>query len=515
MSSETRPGTFRGILLCLLLITGVAGATPPERIAAPPFPKALTWLNVSRPLTLDDLKGRMVILDFWTYGCVNCLHVADELRQLEQRFGDELLVIGIHSPKFPNERRIDTLRRILLRYDRRHPVIQDPDWLLMKGYGARAWPTLVVIDPDGKVLGYVTGEGHAKRLEQLIETTLAKHPGLSPPPLPLRPEAKRVAASDLAGPASLLVAGERIIISDTLHHRLLITDPQGGALRIIGDGTPGLRDGPSAEARFTYPQGLALHGDSLLVADSGNHAVRHVDLTGGSVSTLAGTGRVGRDLHASSNALTAHLRSPMDLAVHGNHLYIAMAGAHQIWRMELDSGSIAPYAGSGAEGLSDGPLRRARFSQPSALTLIGDRLYVADAEASAVREIDLSGERVGTLLGSGLFDYGDRDGAPEQARLQHPQGIAVLDQQTLLIADTYNHKIKAYDLTGRRLTTLIGSGRPGNATDRSGPSLFEPGGIASAPDGIWIADTNNDRLLRLAPGAQRLTEIRLPPPPKP
>ncbi|MES9874062.1 MAG: thioredoxin-like domain-containing protein [Candidatus Sedimenticola sp. 6PFRAG7] len=495
-------------IISLLICTAAYG----ERVAAPEFPKNLSWLNVSQPLNIADLRGRVTVLDFWTYGCINCIHVVDELRELEKKFGDSLLVIGVHSPKFDNERRMDTLRRILLRYDRKHPVIQDKDLELMRLYGVRAWPTLMVIDTRGRVVGYVAGEGHGEFLEGLIADLLQEKPGTDPlPKLPLHPEALRIVDQPLASPGKIISSGEDLIVSDTLHHRIVIGNSSGDQMRVIGNGTAGFRDGSLESAQFAYPQGMVKSGNTLYLADTGNHALRQVDLSTATVSTIAGNGQLAQQMHPASNARSIALRSPWDLALDGNDLYIAMAGSHQIWRLELDTGKIAPFAGSGREGLDDGALKVATFSQPSGLALSDGKLYVADSEASAIREIDLKKGRVKTLLGKGLFEFGDEDGKRGEVKLQHPLGLSMLDNNSLLIADTYNHKIKRYDLVSGEVSTIVGNGQPGDGVQMLGASLNEPGGIAVNGDLIWVADTNNDRIISINSTLRRITDWSIVP----
>ena len=507
------PRWLRGITLLWVLCTALqeaVAATEPDHPLAPEFPDGLDWLNVARPLTLEDLRGKVVILDFWTYGCVNCLHVAEELKTLEERFGSRLVVIGVHSPKFDNERNLETLRHRVVRLDRRHPVINDVEWLLMSDYGARAWPTLVLIDPLGGVVGRVAGEGHTRLLAREIQSLLERYADvLDPTPLPLDLEQDRLANSLLAAPGKVAANDKRVAISDTLHNRIVIARSDGRILWTIGDGQPGLVDGRFGEARFSSPQGVFLSGDRLFVADAGNHAVRLVDLATRKVSTLAGTGRIGHALGSESDARKAELRSPWDLVLDGDWLYIAMAGTHQIWRLDLAIGEIAPWAGSGREGINDGPLEQATFSQPSGLALAGRHLYVADAEASAVRVIDLEHGQVRTLAGKGLFSFGDQDGSFEQALLQHTSGIAA-DGDTLFVADTYNHKLKRMDLKTGRVTTLAGDGMPGRGMGAAiSARLNEPGGVAVAGDRIYITDTNNDRILVYERAARILREWEL------
>lgn len=496
LTLQPRRVGFAVLLILLLLAAPVWAAKKPQ--LAPDFPAGLPWLNVERPLTMKELRGRVVILDFWTYGCINCLHVAAELQELERRFGDDLAVIGVHSPKFDNEENIETLRRTLVRLDRRHPVVSDTGHRMMRMYGARAWPTLVVIDTAGGVVGYVSGEGNVELFSGLIEELLKERKADSVAgALPLAPEKDRFAGALLAAPAKLSVDGGRVAISDSLKHRILITDKTGNVLEIIGSGEPGLRDGAFEQAQFKAPQGVLLHGDRLYVADVGNHVVREIDLDARRVKTIAGTGEIGLRIRGRQDALKADLRSPWDLALDGEQLYIAMAGSHQIWKLDLARGGIKPWAGYGGEGIDDGRLKSATFSQPSGLSLAKGKLYVADAEASAIREIDLESQQVKTLVGKGLFDFGDRDGPAKRVLLQHVSGVAADGDGRVFLADSYNHKLKRLDLDPVAVTTLAGTGKPGSKNRlKGGVELNEPGDIEIDGNQLLVADTNNGRILR-------------------
>jgi len=472
------------------------------------FPEGLEWLNVERPLTAEDLKGKVVILDFWTYGCINCVHVVEELRQLEERFGDNLAVIGVHSPKFDNEKNLETLRNMVVRLDRRHPIVNDPDWSLMDLYRVRAWPTLTMFTPDGRWLGRVTGEGNEARLTRAMNKILDLYEGkLNDQPLPLALEKARFADSRLAAPGKIAVNkdGSRVAVSDTLHHRVVVTDARGEVIQTFGSGEPGLRDGDAGQAQLNAPQGLVFGDNILFVADTGNHAIRSLDLTDGEVHTLAGTGRIGLLRRGEYDALHLDLRSPWDLALKGSDLYVAMAGNHQIWRLGLKDGKIRPYAGSRREGIDAGPLAQASFSQPSGLALRGDDLFVADAEASAIRRIRMDEGRVENLVGKGLFEFGDRDGDLDDVRLQHASGVAVLDPEKLVIADSYNHKVKLLDLKTGIVTTLLGTGDPGaRLQELTDTQLNEPGGLAVLDGRILVADTNNHRILEFDPATGKV-----------
>jgi thiol-disulfide isomerase/thioredoxin len=503
----TRPvASFRALLSTLLLVCLLTPTMAlPQDVPLPgrrpmfDFPPQLQWLNVERPLTTDDLEGRVVLLDFWTYGCINCLHVAEQLRRLELRFGDDLVVIGVHTPKFDNEKNLETLRSTVVRLDRRHPIVNDPEWRLARRFGVVAWPTLVLITPDLQVLGKVTGEGNEERLTEAITRLLELYRDeLKKDKLPVALEQDRFAAALLAAPGKIAVStdGLRVAISDTLHHRVILTRPDGMIEATFGGPAPGFEDGPARHVRFNAPQGLAFTRAGLAVADTGNHAIRLITLDEGRVSTLAGTGQIGDLRKGEYDALRLGLRSPWALASQDSWLYIAMAGNHQIWRLNLLDGRISPYAGSRLEGIDEGPLAEASFSQPSGLALTGKDLYVADAEASAIRRIRLTGGTVENLVGKGLFEFGDRDGPLDKALLQHVSDVAVANPQLLVVADTYNHKIKLIDLKNKRVSTLVGTGDPGNKLgEPTQTQLNEPGGLAVLDDLVLVADTNNHRIL--------------------
>lgn len=491
------------IFLALCVLSGsTAMALESDNPPAPEFKTGLPWLNVSRPLTMKELRGKAVLLDFWTYGCINCMHVIPDLKRLEAKYGAKLAVIGVHSPKFDNEKNLDTLRSVVVRYGLEHPVVNDVDFTLWRLYGVRAWPTLVLIAPDGGVVGSVAGEGHYATLDKSIGDQLARFAGrLDGKPLPLVLEKNRQTGKLLAAPGKISASQQFVAIADTQHHRVLLADRHGKILHAFGGKEAGFRDGKAQEARFFAPQGLSFGSGGLYVADTGNHAIRFIDLEKQSVTTVAGNGQMGGGrINGEFAALKIGLASPWDVAYHDGLLYIAMAGSHQIWRLDVTSGKISPFAGSGREDITDGALTHAAFSQPSGLGLSGDSLYVADAEDSAVRRIDLRGGKVETLVGAGLFDFGDRDGDFRSARIQHVLGIAVLDEKHILIADTYNHKLKQLDLKTRTIVTLAGSGKPGGA------GLNEPGGLAVMDGKVLLADTNNHRIMEFDPKTGKLAE---------
>lgn len=501
--------------LTLLILSGFNAACSADLETDNPsaieFTPGLPWLNVSRPLTLEDLKGKVVILDFWTYGCINCIHVLEDLKRLKKKYGEQLAIIGVHTPKFDNEKNIDTLRRIIVRYDIDHPVVNDVESLLGRMYGMRAWPTQYVIDPKGGVLGKVVGEGNYDVFDITIKKLLETYAdSLNDTPLPISLEKEKFETSLLAAPGKIAVSDQYVAISDTLHHRIILATHNGKIKKLIGGQSSGFIDGSYTTARFKSPQGLVFSRTGLYVADTGNHSIRFIDFATEKISTVAGNGK--NEIHRGKKypAKKIGLRSPWGLALHDSKLYIAMAGIHQIWRLDLNTKTIGPYAGSGQEGISNGSLKRSSFSQPSGLSFVGDLLYVADAEDSALRRINIRKGRVETLAGTGLFDFGDRDGPLHKAELQHVLGVAALNKEHIFIADTYNHKLKLVDIKKKTIVTAAGTGNPGKGEgDALTSELNEPGGIAVLNEKILIADTNNNRIMQYDLKTRRLSEWEL------
>ena len=270
-----------------------------------------------------------------------------------------------------------------------------------------------------------------------------------------------------------------------------MADLDGRVQAVFGDGERGFRDGKAAEARFQDPQGLWIEGGTLYVADTGNHSIRAIDLGAGTVRTVAGTGRQGRWGETSGKATETSLNSPWDVLKDGNSLYVAMAGRHQIWRLDLASGEVGAWIGSGREDIADGPAEESELAQPSGLALAGGVLYIADSESSGVRAFDLAEKRLRTLVGTGLFDFGDAEGKGGKV-LQHPLAVCVQGGD-LIIADSYNHRLKRLDLKSGEVRFWLGTGKPG-AEDGKAPAFFEPGGIALHAGKLYVADTNNHRV---------------------
>ncbi|MFJ3836322.1 NHL domain-containing thioredoxin family protein [Streptomyces sp. NPDC090054] len=461
------------------------------RVRAPELIGKGGWLNTGgKDLTLADFRGRVLILDFWTFCCINCLHVLDELRELEEKHRDTVVIVGVHSPKFVHEADHAAVVDAVERYEVHHPVLDDPELATWKQYAVRAWPTLVVIDPEGYVVAQHAGEGHAHAIERLVEELEAEHeakgtlrrgdgPYVAPEPV----------ATDLRFPGkALLLPSGNFLVSDSTRHQLVELSPDGETVvRRVGSGSRGF----TAES-FSEPQGLTLLPDGrVVVADTVNHALRTFDPVTGAVETVAGTGRQWwQGSPTSGPALEVDLSSPWDVAWWQGKVWIAMAGVHQLWTWDPETAAVAVEAGTTNEGLVDGPAAEAWFAQPSGLAAAGDRLWIADSETSALRYVQApadgsaDGYAIVTAVGSGLFDFGHRDGDAAQALLQHPLGVTALPDGSVAVCDTYNHALRRYDPATGQVSTL--------ATD-----LREPSDAVLVDDDIVVVESARHRLTRL------------------
>ncbi|MFD2417917.1 NHL domain-containing thioredoxin family protein [Amycolatopsis pigmentata] len=495
------------------------------------------WLNTGgERIEVAGLRGKIVLLDFWTSGCINCLHVLDELRPIEAEFADVLVTIGVHSPKFTHEGEAAAIEAAVRRHGVHHPVLNDPEMITWQQYAVKAWPTLVLVDPEGYVVHVAAGEGHAGALRRVIAEQVVSHeakgtlrrggtpyvPARDSGPAPLRFPAKAVATDD-----------GRILVADTAHHSIVELGSDGETvLRRFGSGERGSLDGPSEVASFAEPSGLTVLPDDVaqrvgwhvLVADTAGHLLRGIDLASGEVSTVAGTGRQWRDGETDGPARVVDLTSPWDVAWwdHAGGVVVAMAGNHTLGLFDPERGTITRFAGTTVEGLRDGDRREAFFAQTSGLAVQGDRLWLVDAETSALRWLD-GDFSVHTAVGTDLFSFGHHDGDAEEALLQHPLGLAVLPDGTIAIADTYNGAVRRYDPESEKVTTMA---------DR----LAEPSGLLVTEETLHVVESAAHRLrpLRLsagesaqvagaaqvvrrppsvlAPGAVDLTVVFTPPP---
>lgn len=427
------------------------------------------WLNTAAPLSLRDLRGRFVLLDFWTFCCINCLHVLDELRPIEEEYAEELVVIGVHSPKFVHEADPAALAAAVERYGVHHPVLDDPELTTWQAYTARAWPTLVLIDPEGYVVAHYAGEGHAHAISALLATLVSEHrskgtlqPGDSPyvPPV--------VGPTDLRFPAKAVPLPDgRVLVADAGHDSVVLLTPEGAVERAFG----GFRE---PNGLCLVPAELGLDYD-VVVADTAAHRLAGLSLASGASTTLAGDGQQWFEGDG-----TTRLSSPWDVVWWQRRVWIAMAGVHQLWTYDPVTGAVEVAAGTANEGLLDGPLAEAWFAQTSGLAVDGDRLWLADSETSSLRYVEDG--QVHTAVGTGLFDFGFRDGPAGDALLQHPLGVAVLPDGSIAVADTYNGAVRRF--ASGRLTTI--------ATD-----LGEPSGLYADGRDLVVVESAAHRLTRI------------------
>ncbi|HEX6232628.1 MAG TPA: NHL domain-containing thioredoxin family protein [Jiangellaceae bacterium] len=462
------------------------------RVRAPELTGRGGWIGTDRPLSLASLRGRFVVVDFWTFCCINCLHVLDELRPIEAEYADVLTVVGVHSPKFVHEADHDAVVAAVERYEVHHPVLDDPDLTTWQAYAVRAWPTLTLIDPEGYIAAQFSGEGHSHALRARLAELIAEHDAKGTlrrgdtPYVPPEPE-----PSTLRFPGKVIaLATGNVLVSDTRNHSLVeLAADLETVVRRIGTGERGLVDGGPDDARFSEPNGLVAlpaeiaetAGYDVVVADTVNHALRGVRLADGWVTTIAGSGRQWMQGDG-----TDAMSSPWDVAWWADRIWIAMAGIHQLWTFDPHTGAVSVAAGTTNEGLRDGQLGTAWFAQTSGLSAAGDTLWLADSETSALRRV--RGDQVETLVGTGLFDFGLRDGPADKALLQHPLGVTALPDGSVAVCDTYNDAIRRYDPSTGEVTTMA-------------TGLREPSGAAVVGEHLVVVESAAHRLARVPLGA--------------
>jgi DNA-binding beta-propeller fold protein YncE len=434
------------------------------RVRAPELSGDGGWIGVQSPLSLKALRGKVVLLHFWAHSCVNCLRVLEELRRLERRFTEELVVVGVHSPKFPREAEHQSVERAVRRHRIAHPVLDDPSLTTWKRYGVRAWPTLVLVDPKGYVIGALSGEGHGRELAKVVDEVVARHEAkgtLVTEPIYVDPVTPGEGVLAFPGRVAVSADGRRLAIADTAHDQVLVCTTGGLVLE--------------AHTGFAQPQGVRFDGTAVMVCDTGANRVVRTD----------------------GVVLADGMSSPWDVVVEdGGSLVIAEAGRHRLARVRPGEQRVLVAAGTGEEGMEDGPCTQALLAQPSGVTRTPQGIVFCDAEASALRVLTSTGDVV-TLVGQGPSDWGAEDGAPADARLQHPLGVAAApDGRYVYVADTFNSALRVWD--GETLRTLAVDG------------LDEPGGLDVLPDGrLVVADTNHHRVLVVDPHSEQAEPLEL------
>ena len=444
------------------------------RAAAAELP-ALPWVNVREAPHLSALRGRAVLVQFWRYDCAHCINTLAELRQLENKYHDGLAILGVHTPKYPAQQSDEVVLKAVNRHYVRHPVANDAQWRAWQQYGVDAWPTALLIDCEGRLAARYVGEGWLRELDDAIASLLEDAAArdlrvYDPAAAAFRAEPRM----PLRFPAHAFATADRLYVSDTGHNRVLECAHDGRVLRQFGSGNPGYWDGRLADAGFNAPQGLAISAEALFVADTGNHCVRRIRLLRGEVDTLLGTGQPGRQ-HPDDGAPGQRIAisQPTALAVSGDRVYVALSGQGAVWRIDLQTRVVEAIAGS------------AKLVQPAALAMQPGQLLIADAGANAIRQLRLSDFSLSPLAGGAPYDFGDADGPGAQARFAHPLGLAA-DGATLYAADTFNQHLRRINLRDGGVVTLPLDWR-----------FHEPQGLSFAAGALWVADRNAHEILRV------------------
>ncbi len=464
------------------------------------------WLNLSRNLENKDLKNRVILLDFWTHACVNCLHTIPEIKKLEQEFGSKLVVIGVHSGKFANEKDVESIKKAVLKYDINHPVVNDSDLKIWNAFGVDAWPSFVLIDPRGRVKKTYVGEGDVRHIKKDVKKMVEKYRyHLNREELPVLPEKNKIIKTVLSYPTKIIYArdfsyksykGQALFIANSGRNNILVSTISGEVIVQIGAKDAGFSDGSIDTAKFNIPTGLLYQNGKLYIADSGNHALREVDFKTSKVITLIGEQKRGGVISGENIKLeNVNLASPSDLEFFPdkNHIAISNSGTHQILSYNLLEKKVSVLAGNGSEGISDGNYPRNSLAQTSDLSVFDGKLYFLDSETSSLRVMNKNGE-VKTLLGTGLFDFGHKNGDKKEALMQHPLGLFV-NKNGAYISDSFNHKIRKYEFSSGKIKDLFGSQR---GEDLGSETKFdEPDGLVVVDESLFVCDTNNNRIVKL------------------
>ncbi|HLS84245.1 MAG TPA: thioredoxin-like domain-containing protein [Arenimonas sp.] len=462
---------------------------------APELPNTLHWLNAD-PQPLPAWRGRILAMLFWNSGSAYCQNMVDELQRLQARFPTALSLLGVHVPKFDAELDSRLVLKSANRMGLSFPVANDPGWVAWQHYGIRAWPSVALVDPQGRLRQVLAGDDQGPNLETAVAALVDEADGqLAPPRQPRRLGAEP--RLPLAFPAGLAVAENHLYVADTGHHRVLECTHAGRVLREFGTGHGDYLDGPIEEAAFRQPRGLCLVRESLYVADAGNHCIRRIRLLDGAVETVLGQGRSGAPREGKGQGADFALNQPWDVTGNIERLYIAMAGSNQVWEYDLGQSRLRCLAGTGELGIADGPAGSAMFAHPAALVQVQQMLYVADSATSAVRAVQAAQGQVQTLVGQGLYEFGDQDGQRRDARLQLPLGLAMDPGAPVLwVADAYNGLL-------RRLR--LGGGDMG--THELPHPLEQPSALAAGAGSLWIANTGAHEVLRYDLGTGKLTRL--------
>lgn len=454
---------------------------------APEFPPDVEWLNLTAPLRMADLRGRVCALGFVNVGSAWSLQRLRALAQLQLRHGERLQSVAVHVPRFDYERDSRRIASWLHRHVIEFPVAHDPDWAAWQHYDIDEWPTIVLIDGQGRIRERIVGDGPIRELDA---RAMALCENLVPTGTAAAFELRRheEPAMPLRFPTGLAVDEQYLYVADSGHHRVLECDHAGRILRQFGSGNVGFIDGPPELAAFSHPGALCLQRGQLYVVDGGNHAVRRIDLRVGEVDTLCGAGRPGEPVAGVvRNPRDVAFDQPSAVAMVDDSLLVACRGDNRIWKYDLGKDQLDLLAGSGELAIEDGVGVEAAFAEPAALATVQQRVYVCDGAGSAIRTMNVRSKLVKTLVGQGPWSYGCADGVRSDASLQAPQAIALdPDAPVLWIADCGNNQLRTLRLGGGELSTVALQQR-----------LHGPRGLAVGQGAVWIADTDAHAVLRL------------------
>ncbi len=463
---------------------------------APDLLPSLHWLN-AEPQTLAQHRGRVLALVFWNASSAYCHNLLDELMRLQARFPLGLSMIGIHQPKFDSELDGRLVLKAANRLGLPFPVANDRAWATWQHYGIQSWPSVALVDTRGRLRQVLAGDHQGGALDAAIAGLIDEVGGAVMAAGPVRRSGAEPRLP-LAFPSGLAVGENHLYVADTGHHRILECTHSGRVLREFGTGHGDMVDGPPGDAAFRNPRGLCLVRESLYVADTGNHALRRIRLLDGAVETVLGTGRPGQVREGAHEAgAQLPLNQPWDVIGTLDRLFIAMAGSNQVWEYDLGQAKLKLLAGSGELGILDGPVRNAMFAHPAGLAQVQQTLYVADSATSAIRAIQVTQGQVQTLVGQGLYDFGEQDGQRRDARLQLPLALALDPSSPLLwVVDSYNGSLRRLRLGGGEMTTH----------DLPQP-LDQPAALAAGAGSLWIANSGAHEVLRYDLGSGKLGRL--------
>ncbi len=453
------------------------------------LPGDLKFVNSDEVPNLADFRGKALLLNFFTGASVACEQQVQDIKQLEVKYQDGLVVLGIHTPKHAADADDEQVLKIANRWHLRHLVANDREWQLWRQLGIEVWPTAVLFDYDGKLVSVYQGEARRAEIEARIQEILNKAQesdcrSYEPGPASRRPEDRGI----LRFPTRLIASENYLYIADTGYNRVLEVTWDGRVKRQFGSQNPGYWDARESEAGFRCPVGLALTRDWLYIADTGNHMLRRARLLTGDVETLAGVGHWERPTSADyAQAKAAPMASPMDVVAHNERVYIAQAGIHQIWQYDPLRNVLISFSGSGREDVLDGNGLFAAHAQPSGLAMGPEALYVLDASSSALRSVRLYDAKVSTLVPGGLFSSGSTDGPAHSARMCHPTALHFDSARGVLwVADTLNNKLRVYSIAKGEMKSL-----------NINYALRSPSGVCVAQGFVYIANTDAHEVLRL------------------